>query len=315
MKRLHISLVNHAPTWRKTLVDLVDWVVTGFTENGFEVTVADADFVPGVPNLIFENNLGHKAFMNYFARGQRRFPFISFVTEVIVGDKFDDWSGSWDGAARYRDFLELAQHVDGFLTTVPANVEPLRQLAPASFFEFGFSERLASAVPPEQWEFDYSFAGALTAHRAAFLSDISGRGLRVTMPAGMAGRVKHTAAVAPNDAYLRTIQYAAVNLCLKQHAGWRLPSPTRLGRIGHAMTGCALEQTAEVTRQSALFPTFSGVDDFVAKFGAVDRARIRREAVDRLDSYRRTLPLKAEIARNIDECPVLGGTAKPPVAS
>jgi hypothetical protein len=305
MKRLHVSLFNHTPLGRKTLIDLIDWVEVGFTENGFKVTISDEDFVGGVPNLIFENSFRQQDFFNTFGIDGKPFPLIIFVTEVIINNKFDDWSGNWNGSERYQEFRPMMNIADGFLTTVPGNVKPLRRVAPASFFEFGFSERLVSAVPPEQWQYDYSFAGALTPYRVSFLNEIINRGLNVISPATGQNSADHTAAVSANDDYHRSIRHTAINICLKQHATWHLPSPTRLGRIAHSMTGCALEQTPVVTKQSALFPTFSGYDDFVNRFGTIDRNQIHREAVDRLNLYRETLPLKAEVARNIDEVPAL----------
>ncbi|MFM7319783.1 MAG: hypothetical protein ACKO5E_22780 [bacterium] len=305
MKRLHVSLFNQTPLGRKTLIDLLDWVEAGFTENGFKVTISDEDFIAGVPNLIFENNHRQQAFFDKFGPNGKPFPLIIFVTEVIHKNKFDDWSGNWNGNERFRDFLPMMQIADGFLTTVPGNVKPLRKVAPASFFEFGYSEKLVSAVPPDQWQYDYSFAGALTPHRTKFLNEITARGLHVTSPAKGPVDADHTAAVSTNDLYLDSIRHSAINICLKQHPDWPLPSGTRLARIAHSITGCALEQTATVTKQSALFPTFTGVDDFLNRFGTIDRQKIHREAVDRLNLYRETLPLKAEVARNIDEVPAL----------
>lgn len=305
MKRLHISLFNHTPVARKTLIDALDWVETGFTENGFKVTISADDFIGGVPNLIFENNFRQDVFFNKFGLDSKPFPLIIFVTEIILNNKFDDWSGNWDGTERYREFLPMMKIADGFLTTVPGNVKPLSRIAPASFFEFGFSERLVSAVPPEQWHHDYGFAGALTPHRISFLTEITGRGLVVNSPATDPVLADHTAAISTTEGYLKLFRQTAINLCLKQHPDWPLPSCTRLGRIAHSLTGCALEQTPVVTKQSALFSTFSGIDDFMNRYKTIDRKQIHREAVDRLKLYRETLPLKAEVARNIDEVPAL----------
>lgn len=240
MKRLHVSLFNHTPVGRKTLIDILDWVETGFTDNGFKVTISDDEFVGGVPNLIFENSFRQKAFSDKFGIDGKPFPLIIFVTEVIINNKFDDRSGNWNCTERYREFLPMMKIADGFLTTVPDNVKTLSRIAPASFFEFGFSERLVSTVSPEQWYHDYGFAGALTPHRITFLTEITHRGLEVNSLATEPILADHTAAIATTEGYLKLLRHTAINLCLKQHSDWPLPSCTRLGRIAHSLTGCAL---------------------------------------------------------------------------
>lgn len=115
----------------------------------------------------------------------------------------------------------------------------------------------------------------------------------------------HTAIQISTDEYLDLIKTTAVNLCLKQNPSWPIPSQTRLARIGHYAVGCAIEKTALSTRQSRLFPTFDDMDDFIAKYADLDYAKISQEALDRASRYRRELPLKLEIERNLSECPAL----------
>jgi hypothetical protein len=87
MKRIHISLFNHNTIGRKTLIDLIDWVNVGFTENGFQVSVAEEDFIQGIPNIIFESNFRCEALLNALAGSRKPFPLIIFATEVILQNK------------------------------------------------------------------------------------------------------------------------------------------------------------------------------------------------------------------------------------
>jgi len=117
----------------------------------------------------------------------------------------------------------------------------------------------------------------------------------------------HTAYSIPIDDYLDTMRRTAINIGLKQHAGWKLPSPTKIGRALHYGTGCAIEETEQKTRQSSFVPTFRSVEDFCDKFAGLSRQKIYEDARARMNAYRDALPLKREIQRNLDECPPLAG--------
>jgi len=297
-REIHLCLANH-PGGRASLVDIQDWLWAGLEECGIKLSASDRLFRGDVPNIIFENeNQGYKEFLDAH-RGEIN--LICFVTEVIVGDKFDDAHRPWDGAQRYRDFLSIADHYSGLITMVPTNVESLGRIAPTTFFEFGFTDLLASPRAPEDWRYDYSFFGPMTPYRRQML-DRLGAFVKIDIP-GLAGDGSTVAL--PADQYIDLISRTAINVVLKQHEAWQLPSLTRLARIGHASVGCAAEQTPIETKQSRLFPKFASVADFVEKFGRADRQRIADEARAVTAEYRATLPHRRELERNLDECPAL----------
>lgn len=302
MKQLHICTANLSEKGAKTLVDIIAWLVAGMAEFGTQVSISSKQMARDVTNVIFEYE--NSFYKPHLAPHGRDIKLVCWVTEVMEEGRFDDVHGIWDGAQRYRDFMSIIDHYSGFITTVPSNVEILRKIAPTTFFEFGFSERLLTLSSPDQWTHDYAFSGTMTPHRLEFLEKTSGR-VSIHVPGGT--EEAHTANVISNEEYIDTIRKTAINICLKQHPDWPLPSPTRLARIVHCGSGCALEETSVKTRQSSFFPTFRDVDDFLDKFGAVDRQKIYREAGERLAAYRRALPLRREIERNLAECPVLLG--------
>jgi hypothetical protein len=296
MNELHICLANHHPGWRSTLVDHVDWIRAGFAEIGFNVTVSEDEFRTDIPNVIFENkNSSLKPFLDTHGRN---IPLICYVTELIKGETFE----TGDGAKRYGEFLSIAPHYRGFLTSFAANLAALRQIAPTSLFEFGYSQTLVSTEAPEAWEYDYSFCGSMTPYRRRFIAKVSGT-IDVFLPGD--DTTKHTAHVISPSDYVRTMSKTAINICLRQSTTWRAPSPTKLPRIVHCGTGAAVEATEIRTPLSKVFPTFSSVEDFLARFSVVDRALIAKEAAGRLAWLQKTLPLSREIRRNIDECPAL----------
>lgn len=303
MREIHINTANHGGR-AATLADLIDWLWAGCEELGYKLSTSDRLFRADVPNIIFEfQNSGFKPFLDAH-RG--KLDLICFVTEVIAGDKFDDAHGSWDGRRRYTDFLSIAEHYRGFITSVPSNVAALRQIAPATYFELGYTELLANPVAPSAWRHDFSFSGALTPHRRQFLEAVAGK---VDLHTPGVDLAQNKAVALPPADYVDLIRYSAVHICLKQHPDWAMPPQTRLARIGHARVGCAAEATSMITRQSQLFPTFTSPADFLSRFGHLgrDRAAAYAQAQEITANYRARLPHKAEIERNFDECPALRG--------
>lgn len=296
MSELHICLANHHPGWRSTLVDHVDWIRAGFLQAGFQVSVSDDEFRTNIPNLIFENrNESLKPFLD--AQGGN-VPLVCYVTELINGVAFE----TGNGANRYRQFLSIAPHYRGFLTSFVANLAPLRRIAPTSLFEFGYCQALVSTEDPKLWEHDYSFCGSMTPYRRRFIAEVS-KTVEVFLPGDDA--TKHTAHVMSSSEYIQTMRRTAMNICLRQSTTWRAPSPTKLPRIIHSGTGAAVDRTEISTRISDTFPSFSSVAEFLARFATVDRARVAKEAHARMAWLRDTIPLSREIQRNIDECPAL----------
>lgn len=301
MTGIHLCTANiSGPISSRTTVDLVDWLAAGFADVGIALSVDAKQFRGDTPNIVVEGfNAPFKPFLDQH-RGKIK--LICFVTEAIDGEAFDVAPGTMDGAERYRQFMSLADHYSGFLTTVPDNIPLLNKIAPTSYFEFGFTERLLRLSSPDQWKHDYCFSGSLTPYRRQMIEEISAV-LPLHIPGGTSAG--HTATAISVDDYLASVSTSAVNLGIKQHPTWKLPSGSRVARILHSGTGCVVERTEVTTRQSAFVPTFDSAGDLKARFWPVDRAKIHQETMDRLASYRTGLPLKAEVERNLAECPAL----------
>lgn len=297
MRAVHLSRANRIG--KHVTADIFDWLRSGFEEAGYLVTESDNDLRVDTPNIILEHdNRGLKKVLDA-NRGKLR--LVCFVTEIIGEDgAFIDPAGK----ARYENFLSIADHYSGFITTVPSNLTKLQSIAPTTLFEFGFTEKLMKVGNPAEWRHWFSFTGSLTDFRQQFLRG-AGDVLDIYVP-GLPG-MNHpgrTSWPLPADAYLRIVRETAINICLKQSADWPLPSPTRLARIGHFGVGCAMQRTEIQTRQSALFPQFDTVEELMI-MGSIPREEIARDAMDRLHLYRTTLPLNSEILRNLDECAAL----------
>lgn len=304
MRAVHLNLANNAIIGQKVTVDIVAWLRVGLQEVGVTLTVSDREFRADTPNIIIENQNG--VFKKFLDEHRSRVNLICIVTEVLTGEAFNQ--AGWDGPEnrRYNEMMSLAEHYSGFITTVESNVERLRKIAPTTFFEFGFTDLLYEPSPPERWARPFSFTGLLNPHRVEFIAEAQRRGFPLYVPGGTehAG-LSHTALQHTNDDYFDLIKTTAINVSLKQNSDWPIPSPTKLARIGHYAVGCAIEKTEISTRQSRLFPSFDGMDDFVAKYADFTYAQISQEALDRASRYRRELPLKREIERNLSECPAL----------
>jgi Tfp pilus assembly protein PilF len=298
-REVHFCFGNHSSLGHKTLADLFRFLEAGFIEHGFKVTTCRENFRSDVPNIILENRNG--VFKPFLDRNAGKLKVICVVTEILKADRFDDAQGGWNGAARFQHFLSIANHYAGFLTTVPSNVNLLRTIAPTTFFEFGYSDRLLSSSDWQAWAHDYSWSGAMTPHRRKFLGDVTAR-IDVKTPGDAR---MHTAELLSVDDYVDLVRHTAINICLKRHPAWEYPSGARLARILHAGVGGAVETTSAEIRLSRYFPKFSDSGEFLRRFAAVDRKRIAAEAQERLSLYRAELPMKREVERNIAECPSL----------
>lgn len=293
MKEVHLC----RPNVGENVVDLVEWLGAGLNEVGFAMSMSATQFRAGIPNIIFEHH--NDGFKTILDRSGSALKLICFVTEIIEGEKFNDSHGLWDGRERFKAFMSIADHYAGFITTVPTNVERLAHIAPATFFEFGYSDALEADSPDDGWLYDFSLLGHSTLHRRDFLSAVTPWVERQGRPHMFAPTIL------PIDQYKDITARTAINICLKHHPEWPIPSPTRLARIAHLGVGCAVQRTKQETRQSLLFPRFDDAADFIEKFGGLSREQIRRDALERRSIYRKTLPLKTEIVRNLAECPAL----------
>lgn len=310
MREIHVCTYN-VKAYEALLVDLLDWLSEGLKELGIGLTRSDT-FRADTANIIFEfsNVLFHGYLNSPEGRGLK---LICFVTEYILnGTEFDHYGhappGVNAGKLRFDSFMSIADHYAGFITTVPHNVPFLQRLAPTTFFEFGYIESLVQPSSVADCRYDVSFLGAITDYRRDFLTRLSDHvpvhvpGLELRLPGGWP---PHTVQAVTTDQYVDTMRQTALNIGLKQHPRWRLPSPTKIARALHGGAMCAVEETEETTRQAALIPTFKDVPDFVEKFGRIDRTRMYERARETLEAYRATLPMRRELERNFAECPAL----------
>jgi hypothetical protein len=298
-RQVHVCLANHSDEGRLTLIDHLHWLWAALDEIGVTMTVSDTSLRGDVPNIIFEQN--NADFREVLDEHGDRIRLICYVTELIVGDKFDMRTG---GAERYQSFLALAGRYAGLLTSFPSNLEILQRIAPTTHFEFGFSERLLSPSNYSEWRHDFSFCGALSPYRREVLKEL-GKTVSVFVPGGGIDGPPHTAITITEDEYAAVVRQTAVNIGLKHYPEWKAPSPTKIPRILHACTGAAIEETPIKLAPTLLCPTFSSIEDFLDKFAYLDRRKVFEDARERLAQYRAELPLKREFERNLAECPAL----------
>jgi hypothetical protein len=298
-REVHVCLANHSDEGRLTLIDHLQWLWAALDEIGVKMTVSDTSLRGDVPNVIFEQyNADFREVLD--AHGDR-IRLICYVTELIVGDKFDMRR---EGVERYQSFLALAGRYAGLLTSFPSNLDVLRRIAPATHFEFGFSERLLLPSNHDEWQHDYSFCGALSPYRREILKEL-GKSIPVFVPGSGIDGPPHTAITISEDEYAEVVKKTAINIGLKHYPEWKAPSPTKIPRILHACTGAAIEETPIKLAPASLCPTFSSAEDFLNKFAPLDRRKVFEEARERLARYRVELPLKREFERNLAECPAL----------
>jgi hypothetical protein len=172
---------------------------------------------------------------------------------------------------------------------VESNVVALRQRAPASFIELGYSDRLVP-TSSEEPQIDFSFTGIVTPHRQRTLEALQ----------------QHTEVVwhrtllplAERDALFATTR---INLSINKTLDWQMPSPTRVGMALLSKRGIALDGTPQQTRQSSL------VDSCPPGMNFVDFAlqRLRQDwrsaAEIAFERYRSELPMKGIMERVLDE--------------
>jgi hypothetical protein len=172
---------------------------------------------------------------------------------------------------------------------VESNVVALRQRAPASFIELGYSDRLVP-VSSEEPRFDFSFTGIVTPHRQRILEALQQRANvvwnRTLLP------------LAERDALFAATR---INLSINKTVDWQMPSPTRVGMALLSKRGIALDGTPQQTRQSSLVDSCPPGIDFV-DFALERLSRDWRSAAEvAFERYRSELPMKAIMERVLDE--------------
>lgn len=289
----HLCLGNHSEIGKSTLADHIQWLEAGLTELGHDVTIGDR-LAPHAVNVLWDG----------FSPGQGRWLRESGVQYGIVATEMPDGEGfnhrrdgEWEW--RWPAFIEAASGARFIWSTIEESIPTYAAFAPASFFEFGFSERL---IPYEAcWdpEADFGFYGLVTPYRQEILERIQSR-CKVYRPPNNF--------MAPGE-MARFIARCKIILCFKQSPDWPIPSPTRLGRALLSKRGIANEYVPVPTRQGMLIP-IAPVDADYAEFCL---ARLsgpwKRDAHEAFERYRAEMPMCRIVERLLDETVARGTIA------
>ena len=280
----HFFTGNHNAVGRLTLIDMIEWVETGLQELGHYVTIGNK-LAPDAINLIWENSRhGHGKSLQ-----ESGVVYGLVCTEVPDGSGFN-WrrDGTW--AERWEAFPEIAEGAAFIWSAIEAPVSEYSRFCPASYLEFGFSERLVPFEARWEPEHDFGFYGILTPYRRAVLEKLSRNcGVRVS------------SRILSHHEMLRFIAQCRIGVCLKQSLEWPVPSFTRFGRLLHFRRGIAAEHTPIQTRQSALVPAARPNDDF-AEF-CLERlnGQWQRDADEAFERYRALMPMRQIMEQLLDE--------------
>ena len=289
----HFCTFNCAPPSRGTLVDMFLWLQAGLEELGHEVTYSDEALSPTAINVLWEG-FSPEDGARLSASG---FKYGIIVTEFMDGGGFNmgtpqsDQSDRRDKPYRRRwaGFREAAAGARFFWSMVDSNLSPLRERAPSSFLELGFSERLVP-VDCEEPTIDFSFTGILTPHRQRVLEELEQKANvvwhRYLLPVAERNRVFFS---------------TRINLSIKKTVDWQMPSPTRVGLALLSRRGIALDRVPQKTRQSSLVDSCPEGMTFV-DFALECLNRDWRAAAEiAFERYRAELPMKRIVERVLDE--------------
>lgn len=291
--RFHFCTYNAIGAGKGTLLDMYLWLRAGLEDLGHEVTFSDESLSSSALNVIWEG------FSRESGEELRtsRYEYGLIVTEFMDGSGFN--KGTPQSAKvdrrddayriRWQGFQSAASRARFFWSMVESNVGALRQHAPASFIELGFSERLIPAVTAEP-TIDFSFTGILTPHRQQILEALEKR----------AQVVWHRTLLSLEERdklFLAT----RINLSPNKTIDWQMPSPTRVGKALLSKRGIALDRTPQQTRQSSLVdicPEGTTYVDFA--LSQLDRDW-RATADAAFERYRIELPMRGIMERVLDE--------------
>jgi len=289
----HFSAFNVLGWGKGTLLDMYLWLRAGLEDLGHEVTFSDVSLDPRALNVVWEG-FSPDSGEELRASGLR---YGVIVTEFMDGTGFNKGTPQSDQPDRrdesYRRrwdaFQAAASKARFFWSMVESNVAGLRERAPASFIELGFSDRLVPAVSVEP-SIDFSFTGIITPHRQRILEALEKRAQvvwhRTLLPL-----------TERDELFLAT----RINLSPNKTSDWQMPSPTRVGKALMSKRGIALDRTPQRTRQSNLVDCCPQGMDYVDF--AIDRlSQDWRSAADTaFERYRSELPMKRIMERVLDE--------------
>jgi hypothetical protein len=289
----HFCAYNCHELFRGTLLDMFLWLQAGLEEHGHEVTFSDDKLSPTATNVVWEGFSPE----NGAELSTSGLKYGIIVTEFMDGVGFNkgtpqsDELDRRDGAYRRRSqgFRAAASRASFFWSMVESNVVALREQAPSSFVELGFSDRLVPVVSEEP-HIDFSFTGILTPHRQRILESLEKR----------ANVVWHRALL-PLAERDKLFVATRINLSMNKTADWQMPSPTRVGKALLCKRGIALDRTPQKTRQSRLVDSCPEMMDYVDFAMQHLKRNWRSAAESAFERYRSELPMKRIMERILDE--------------
>jgi hypothetical protein len=289
----HFCTYNAIGAAKGTLLDMYLWLRAGLEDLGHEVTFSDDALSPSAFNIVWEGfsrETGEELRASDYEYGL-------IVTEFMDGSGFNKGTPQSNQVdrrdeayrIRWEGFQAAASRARFFWSMVESNVVGLRQHAPASFIELGFSERLIPAATAEP-TIDFSFTGILTPHRRQILEALEKR-----------AQVVWHRTLLPLEERDELFLATRINLSPNKTIDWQMPSPTRVGKALLSKRGIAIDRTPQRTRQSNFVdccPEGMNYVDF--SLGKLDQDwRAAAEAA--FERYRSELPMRGIMERVLDE--------------
>jgi hypothetical protein len=294
MAWFHFCTANHNQSGRDSLHDMADWFVAGLTDLGHKVSFSDRYMEYGAINLLWE--CFEEEFCDAISDSNALFGIIA--TEIPDGVGFN-WrhDGQWLG--RFDRFLRVANYASFIWTMTEASVPFYSKIAPTSYLEMGFSERLIPSYIDQEPTVDFCFFGAPTEYREAAIAKIR----------------KHAAVEWPNrmlpsEEVGRLIGRSKVGLSFKQSENWPVPSPTRLGRLMMAKRGVACEHVTVPTRQGQIAGICPRDADFVDYVLAFLKSDWRQKAEEVFEQYRSEMPMRDIMGSVIEKTVPVGKASR-----
>jgi|HubBroStandDraft_6_1064221.scaffolds.fasta_scaffold699772_1 hypothetical protein len=289
----HFCTYNAIGAAKGTLLDMYLWLRAGLEDLGHEVSFSEDALSPSALNIVWEGfsrETGEELRTSGYAYGL-------IVTEFMDGSGFNKGTPQSNQVDRRDDayrirwhgFQAAASRARFFWSMVESNVIGLRQQAPASFIELGFSERLIPAATEEP-AIDFSFTGILTPHRQQILEALEKR-----------AQVVWHRTLLPLEERDKLFLATRINLSPNKTIDWQMPSPTRVGKALLSKRGIALDRTPQRTRQSNLVdccPEGTNYVDFA--LGKLNQDW-RAAAEVAFERYRSELPMRGIMERVLDE--------------
>lgn len=291
----HFSAFNHSPSGKETLLDMFLWLQAGLEETGHTVSFSSDTLDPAAMNVLWECFIPPESGVELAASGLN---YGIVVTEFMDGQGFNRGTPSSEYAdrrddtyrARWQGFEAAARSSKFFWSLAESNLAPLRQRAPASFLELGYSDRLLpteSEVP----SIDFSFTGEVTPLRMQAIERLAAH-----------AEVRWYRHLLPLDERDKLILATRIYLAPNKTLDWDIPSPTRVGKVLHYKRGIALDRTPQTTPQSRLVDVRPEGVDYVDYALSLLGSDWQRRAEQSFERFRAELPMKVITQRLLDEC-------------